>query len=56
MRDDRVYEIRLTKTESMKIEQTQTVFMSSVFELARASGLLGHGLEITLMDETKVIE
>ena len=52
MRDDRVYHVRLDNTDSLHIEQEQTLFMSSVFELARASGLLGQGLEITLMDET----
>ena len=52
MRDDRVYHVRLDNTDSLHIEQDQTIFMSSVFALAKASGLLGRGLEITLMDET----
>ena len=53
MRDDRVYVVRLTKTESMQIEQMQTMFMSSVFSLAQKFGLIGNGLEITLIDEVK---
>lgn len=56
MKDDRVYEVRLTATESTQIEQAQTMFMSSVFDQSKKSGLVGHGLEITLLNEIRVIE
>jgi hypothetical protein len=39
----------LTATESTQIEQAQTMFMSSVFDQSKKSGLVGHGLEITLL-------
>ena len=45
-----VYEIKLTETSSMQIEQAQTKFMSAVFKLAKESGIVGHGLEITLVE------
>ena len=48
---ERVYEIKLTETRSMQIEQAQTTFMSAVFKKAEESGILGHGLEITLVKE-----
>lgn len=54
MRNDRVYKIRLTATDSMQIEQMQTRFMGSVFSIAQKFGLIGHGLEITLIDEVKL--
>lgn len=44
---ERIYEIRLTETTSDRIELQQSVFMSTVLEVAKASGMIGHGLEIT---------
>ena len=43
---ERTYEIKLTETSSMHIEQVQTTFMSAVFKLAEESGIVGHGLNI----------
>jgi hypothetical protein len=51
---ERIYEIRLTEQDSIPIEQTQTTFMSNVFELAKKSGLQGHGLEITWLNAEEV--
>lgn len=48
---ERVYEIKLTETSSIPDENAQTTFMSAVFEKAKESGILGHGLEITLVKE-----
>lgn len=51
---ERIYEIRLTEQDSIPIEQTQTTFMSNVFELAKRSGLQGHGLEITWLNADRM--
>lgn len=51
---ERIYEIKLTEQDSIPIEQTQTTFMSKVFELAKKSGLQGHGLEITWLNAEEV--
>jgi len=44
---ERIYDVRLTKSTSIQIEQQQGIFMSKVFDLAKESGLIGHGIEIT---------
>ena len=44
---ERIYEVRLTESTSIQIEQQQSIFMSKVFDLAKESGLIGHGIEIT---------
>lgn len=44
---ERIYEVRLTESDSIQIEQQQGIFMSKVFDLAKESGLIGHGIEIT---------
>ena len=41
-----IYEIRITESTSILIERKQGLFMRKVFELARESGLIGHGLDI----------
>lgn len=43
----RIYEVILTESSSIQIEQQQGEFMSKVFELAHDSGIIGHGIEIT---------
>ena len=45
---ERIYEVRLTEPTSIQVEQQQRIFMSKVFDLAKESGLIGHGIEITL--------
>jgi hypothetical protein len=47
---EKIYEIRLTESTSIQIEQQQGLFMSKVFDLAHESGLIGHGIEITWMN------
>lgn len=42
----RIYEITLSESTSVQNEQQQTKFMGGAFDLANASNLLGHGLEI----------
>ena len=43
---ERIYEIRLTKTDSIPIEHAQNKFMEGVYALAKGSNLIGHGIEI----------
>ena len=45
--NEQVYEVRLTESTSIQIEQQQGLFMSKVFDLAKESGLIGHGIDIT---------
>ena len=47
---ERIYEVQLTESTSIQIEQQQGIFMSKVFDLAKESGLVGHGIEITWMN------
>ena len=49
-RNEKVYEIRLTSTASIQIEIQQTDFMNSVFDLAEKSGIVGTGIEITMVE------
>lgn len=44
---ERIYEVKLTESTSIQIEQQQSIFMSKVFDLAKESGLIGYGIEIT---------
>ena len=53
---ERTYKIKLTETSSMQIEQAQTKFMSAVFDKAEESGIVGHGLEITLVKVEDAME
>lgn len=46
----KVYVIELAESTSIQIEQQQGMFMSSVFDLAHKSGLIGHGLDITMTE------
>ena len=48
---ERVYEIKLAYPLPMPDEKAQTKFMTAVFKLAKESGILGHGLEITRVKE-----
>ena len=45
--NERIYEVKLTESTSAPIESAQTIFMSGVFDLAKESGIIGHGIEIT---------
>ena len=47
---EKIYEIRLGKTESVIIQNAQGDFMSKVFDLARESFLEGKELEITWLN------
>lgn len=47
---EKIYEIKLTESTSIQIEQQQGIFMSKVFDLAKESGLIGHGIKITWLN------
>ena len=47
---EKIYEVKLTESDSIHIEQQQRLFMSKVLDLARESGLIGHGIEITWLN------
>ena len=47
---EKIYEVKLTESDSIQIEQQQGMFMSKVFDLAHESGLIGHGIEITWLN------
>ena len=47
---EKIYEIRLTESASLQIEQQQRLLMSKVFDLAHKSGLIGQGIEIILLN------
>lgn len=53
---DKIYEIRLGKTESVIIQNAQGEFMSKVFDLARESFLEGEELEIVWTNADDDIE